>query len=165
MQQAIAIGRAIAKPDIASGFCIEHEGEILARHRGFGGLVDLIGPDDARCGGKGDGGFGFAVDRGGVAALIHHARGATECARGGIGHGFKAVFDQILNVGCEGAHGAADGGGVGDDIPCVARENLGRRDHRTLQRIDIARGNGLQGQQQLGEVRRAGTVGASRRPS
>src|SRR6266403_2392618 len=134
----------MAEPEIRAGHDVEHVGEILAAHLRLRAGVDLTRIDHrAR----------YFRDHFRVLFPVHqHAEGVADIGtdldlkRGGDAGAERAhpLADQGADLVGKGAHGAAKLCLAGNYVIGRARVDLRDRQHRRLQRIDIAADDGLQ---------------------
>ncbi len=134
---------AHADQDHRAGARFQHEREILGAHHRDELFVDPVTTDDVGGDGGGDAGFAGVVDRHRIHAAVDRPGRAAIGARDAVGDLADAALDEITDLGVERAHGAAELGGLRDDVEGRAGVELGDRDHRRLQRIDVARDDRL----------------------
>ena len=86
----------------------------------------------------------LGVDGCRIAALVAHSRGHVEHRRRAGDDAAHPLLDQALHRGVERAHGAAQHDFLRDDVPGVAAVDLRDADHTGVERMEVARDDGLQ---------------------
>src|SRR5256885_13767499 len=78
VQEAAARPAALPEPDISARPSLEHVGKILAAHGGIDIGEDVAATEELLADSRGELRFALAVDGGGIAAPVIHARGGAE---------------------------------------------------------------------------------------
>ncbi|MCY1521686.1 hypothetical protein D9M68_565110 [compost metagenome] len=149
MAAVAVIARAVADPHIAARQFLQHEGEVFRAHGRLDLVIDVGVADDVAHHVGAERGFFGMVDGGRVVTLEREFHFAVHGGAGMPRDLSHTAFDQVQHFQRERAHGAAQFGVVGHDVVGAARVDLGDAEHGRVQRIAVARDDGLQGLGQL----------------
>lgn len=152
VQQAITLRAAVADPDVAAGFLLQHEGEVFCAHAGSRCGVDALFTGNGDGGADGAGGFFRAVDSHritGVFGVEQDVGVNSKTLRDALRQLTDALFQLLAHGIFEAAEGATDDGGIRQCVPGVAAVYLRNADHRGIGGIDPAANDGLQLRDQM----------------
>ena len=132
-------GVAVADENERAGPRLQHVGKVLSAHDRRHRVVDPVLADHVARDLGGERGLPLVIARHRIVALVDELRlGAVEL-RGALDHLVEALLDQVAHRRIERARGAGQLRGLRDDVVGGAGVKLRDRDHRRLQRIDVAR--------------------------
>src|SRR3569832_468602 len=135
---------AIADENIAAWFFLQHESKILGAHGWFGLRIDLVVPDermhDIDCNLR----FLPLVDHRRIVAVETKFQLRAECSRSVLRNVVHALLDQVKHFNREGAHGPNQASFIWYDIGGAASVDLRNGQHGGIDRIAVARNDGLQ---------------------
>ena len=136
---------AIANQQVAAGYFFQHKGKVFAAGQGLALARDVGGAHQlfAHIAGKVSFGQGVHQDR--VAALVIDAGFDTVALGLGVHQLFDAGLEQLAHVAVQRAHAQLHRAGLRNHIIGHPRVEGAHRDHRHVQRVHIARDDGLQG--------------------
>ena len=134
----------VADERVGTGHGLQHVREVFRAHGGF--LRHHVATaHDAGHDVVGELGFGHVVDGGRVVALELEGAGGTKGGAGVVGDVAHALLDEVEHVQAEGAHGALHFAVVGHDVGGFAGVDHGDRDDARIDRLFVARDDGLKG--------------------